>query len=281
MFKLCISILIFSVFFHVSFSQSVNNTIKLAENMYESSELELSLKYYKRAAFFSDKNNKQEIYLKIANLLFEKNNISETQNYLDSSLLYCLNDSLKTLILHHKAEVYIIDLQFSNAKNIVDECVNNYEKDTLITSRLYYSIIFFGLKKYELAEKNFLNLLPDSAIVGRAKIKGIFKKNKFLKHSGYKFAKAISIIIPGGGMVYLGNYKNGLNSLLLVGGITFMGVNMASKVSIFNSVVSVFPWFLRYYKSNITKTTKFAFKKYNNKRNNVFNEILEVLAVYY
>ena len=55
------------------------------------------------------------------------------------------------------------------------------------------------------------------------------------------------MIIPGSGQIYAGDWRNGLNSLLLTGGLMTLGIYTISAAGFIDGIVMVGPWYQRYY----------------------------------
>jgi len=87
----------------------------------------------------------------------------------------------------------------------------------------------------------------------------------------------MSRIIPGSGQLYAGDIKNGLNSLLLTGGIALLGVHLYNQYSLFDAIMSAFPWFARYYKGGYHKAFEIAYQKRSIRRDRTYKQILKTI----
>jgi len=90
-----------------------------------------------------------------------------------------------------------------------------------------------------------------------------------------KVAGVLSIVIPGSGQLYAGDYKNAVNSFLLVAVFAAIGTDMFIRYAWYDSLISVFPWFLRYYTGGYKNAMKIAEQKRTEKRNKRLNKIIE------
>ena len=82
----------------------------------------------------------------------------------------------------------------------------------------------------------------------------------------------LSIILPGSGQVYSGDLKDGLNSLLLLSGLFYLG----TSGSLINPV-AIFPFFYRYYIGGILNAKQTAGEKRKEKQYDYYANLKEIL----
>lgn len=88
----------------------------------------------------------------------------------------------------------------------------------------------------------------------------------------------MSMIIPGLGQLYAGDIKNGLNSLILTGGLFSLGIYSAINNGFLDASLSVIPWFQRYYQGGFNKAQIIAKAKIEKKRYQIFNQLLDEVS---
>ena len=81
-----------------------------------------------------------------------------------------------------------------------------------------------------------------------------------------------SLIIPGTGQLYSGDIKNGLNSLLLLSGIFYLGTIVSSS-----ALVLIVPILCRYYIGGIVHAKQIADRKREEKKNIYYTNLLGIL----
>jgi len=92
-----------------------------------------------------------------------------------------------------------------------------------------------------------------------------------------RLAGIMSIVIPGSGQVYCGDYKNGINSFLLLAGLISSGVLLAGPYTVIDASIIVLPWFQRYYIGGYQKAALIAADRQNEKKSSVLINILHTL----
>ena len=73
-----------------------------------------------------------------------------------------------------------------------------------------------------------------------------------------RFAKFLSIILPGAGQVYAGNWRDGLNAFVLNGALGFATVDAALDGHYMDAVLWATALFLRYYQGNYYRAEEAA-----------------------
>ena len=71
--------------------------------------------------------------------------------------------------------------------------------------------------------------------------------------------------------------ENAINSFLLVAVFTAIGADMYLRYAWYDPLISVFPWFFRYYSGGYKNAKEIAFHKRTEKRNNKLNELIMLI----
>ena len=90
-----------------------------------------------------------------------------------------------------------------------------------------------------------------------------------------KRARTLSVILPGLGQAVNGQVKDGANSFLLIGGLTYFMLDLATVLSLPNSILSFGPWIFRYYVGGINNARKASELKKHNTKNALILNLLE------
>lgn len=264
---------IFSLFSQKVFSQNFDETFKIANIYFENLEYEKSIKLLDRLIFFTDDRIKKcNIYLKKTDCYIAINNYALALNSCDSAITYSLDNDIpvlkkaSVLILtnnHRSALKLLNNYDFSNKKSI------EYDLNSLL------GIIYFIENKYNESENYFLQNINESNKAEREELKDIFQKFKTEKKFNVKTAKILSSIIPGSGMLYSNNFINGSKSFVLVSSLVLLGVNFYMNFTFLDCMISIFPWFLRYYKSGIIKSGEISSVKNDMLKSKYLQEIIQ------
>ena len=120
--------------------------------------------------------------------------------------------------------------------------------------------------EWDKAAEKFLKISPDHEL-------SILSKETHEKKYSVNFAKIASVILPGSGQFYTGNYISGLLSFAWFALWGYISVNAFVEDRIFDGfAVANFLWF-RFYRGNIQNAEKFAVEK----NLNITNEALYYL----
>ena len=94
------------------------------------------------------------------------------------------------------------------------------------------------------------------------KLDTLLEKAVNLPQKSARVAKVLSAILPGAGQVYAGNWRNGLNALVLNGVLGFLTVDAALDGHYVDAVLWGGSIFLRYYRGNTFRAEE-AVKQFN------------------
>ena len=82
----------------------------------------------------------------------------------------------------------------------------------------------------------------------------------------------LSLIIPGTGQFYSGDIKAGLNSLLLLSGIFYLGTIVSPS-----GLVLIVPLFIKYYIGGAVHAKQIAERKRNEKKYAYYTNLMKIL----
>ena len=108
------------------------------------------------------------------------------------------------------------------------------------------------------------------------KIDSLFVVLESIKGPKPKKARILSTFLPGLGQLYAGDIKNGINSFVLTGVLFVLGINTAINLTLLDALMTVAPWFQRYYMGGYNRAENIAAEKFKEKQNRVFLSILSV-----
>jgi hypothetical protein len=89
-------------------------------------------------------------------------------------------------------------------------------------------------------------------------------------------AYIMSGIVPGSGQLSVGAIQEGLNSMLLIGGLYLIAIHVVRQYSFIDAAIALFPWVQRYYLGGMEKSKSLALSKIENKRYESYLKILEL-----
>ena len=251
------------------FSQSLEETFDLGENLYAMGNFKEAEPVLKRVAFFDQETlYADKLYLMLANSLYANGKYAEANYYYD--LAYFLSSTEDQIgIILQKTSCFLLLQNYSYARLELFNLPENINPEQEKLRLFYTAMLEFGEKNYELSKENFLDVTSDSLGVVL-----LFEKVNKVEKLNPKTAKILSIILPGLGQMYAGDWKSGLNSFILTGGLFYLGINNGIKNSFLDAAISVLPWFQRYYTGGFKKAELIAIAKKQERRRKVFEDLL-------
>jgi len=153
---------------------------------------------------------------------------------------------------------------------------NEVEDSLRKTKYLLQGIAHFSRMSFPESHQSFLLAIDEKETIKKNKIDSLFIKLEAIKGPKPKKARILSTIFPGLGQLYAGDIKNGINSFILTGGLIILGLNTAINLSLLDALMTVAPWFQRYYMGGFNRAEKIAAEKFKEKQNRIFIEILKV-----
>ncbi len=245
------------IFFQQGFAQTqLESQLTFAESLFAQEKYFDAITEAKRLVFFDSAN---QYSFKVNNLIAESykqgGKLSEAVHYFTKAEIAANNakDLFKT-----KIEIVKINI-LRRAFNLTDHQLNEMEKDARFaadSSSLQYwrgwNYLFHD--DWEKAAQVYSKI--DSAET----LKNICEEVQKKKYS-ISFARGISVVLPGAGQFYTGNYVSGILSLgwnVLLGYLT---VQAFSAERVFDGMAVGTMLWLRFYNGNLSNAEKFAIEK--------------------
>ncbi len=137
----------------------------------------------------------------------------------------------------------------------------------------------FRWEQARLVFQAYLAEMPDAAETA-ARIDALFLAALNRRQKSEKAARRLSTFLPGLGQTYAGDWKNGLNALLLNGVLGYVTLNAAIERDYDDALLSFFFLSHRYYAGNRYRAAEAA-QAFNDRENRQHVEkILQVLTTY-
>ncbi|MBN1132456.1 MAG: membrane protein insertion efficiency factor YidD [Bacteroidales bacterium] len=252
---------------------TVGSFTEFGDSLFLKGYYELAMHEYRRACFFAEEAFRVPLCKKIAGCYFLMEDFKMARNYCDSALLFPAHERIGSDPALLKILSFMMEENYGDA--LVD--LNRLETGEEIFSKretdLYRGICYFGLGQFDASHHYFLKFLPDTDTLKRNRLEQVFEKQSRLKRPGSNLATVLSILVPGAGQIYAGDYRNGLNSMLLLGGIVYLGTS-----GFLTTPVIIFPIFQRYYTGGILSAGNLARKKREQRQTAFYGQVKEVLA---
>jgi tetratricopeptide (TPR) repeat protein len=255
-------------------SQDVKQTFELAESLFAIGQYDAALKHYHRVAFFAGDSMHEIVFPRIAECYFQTNDFRKSILYYELATNTTANDSLLNEYLFSRVLCYYILEEYDYA---LQQLYAFKEGDyPHLSSRFHFYHAAISMKRADpdKALDHFVLMVDDPDVADE--IREIFAKAR-LQHPKPTLAKILSLIIPGLGQAYSGDFKNAANSFMLNGLLAGLTYSIAIKYSLLDAGLSTFSWLHRYYMGGFTRAEIIAVNRRIEKREKLLDKTLEII----
>lgn len=253
-------------------SSNVDLIVRLADSLCAQKQFENALLEYQRAYFFSDGEVKSKMGARIGDCYLMVNDLGRARNYYDSAVIHTKIKSSLTNLQFSKVLCLILEENFGYAlieANKIEVDSNSYQQKR---KYLYQGICHFGTRQYDESFDCLRNSLPANDTVKLINLERTFENHRILFRPDKTLATILSIVLPGTGQIYSGDFKSGMNSILLLGGLYFIG----STLSVTGFII-IIPFLYRYYVGGILNARQAAEAKQKEKQHIFYLKMMEVI----
>lgn len=263
---------------HFSYSQNYEQTLRFADSLFAANNYALSESLYRRLLFFSEETQIRELNRKLGICLSSQKKYSEAIQYFDRALN--LTDSMpeKNVLLFHKAEVFIFSGNFILALATLFELhENSLSKEDLVKKDFFFAVSYFGTHDHTKSKNYFLKTIPENFSTDRRKVDSLFIVIQKAEKKSHGKLYLLSALIPGIGQLMAHNTGDALNSLALNSFIFIIGLKVSQIYSPFDAMITIGPWFLRYYKGNIKNAKHQINDRFTQRITRNYQKILDIV----
>jgi tetratricopeptide (TPR) repeat protein len=256
----------------VSKSANIESIISFGDSLFLKGNYFNALNEYQRAYFFAGSELKSQLGGKIANCYLVLNDFNLARSFYDSVLLYSKSESQRISCEFQKILCFMKEDNFGYALLKLNNLKLEDEIQLQRRKNLYQGICCFGIGQYDESYQYFMNSLLNTDTLRRLQLQRLYENQNVLKRPNSHVAIILSMIIPGTGQFYSGDIKDGLNSLLLLSGIFYLGTIVTSS-----GLVLIVPLFCKYYLGGIVHTKEIAERKRNEKKYAYYTNLMEII----
>jgi tetratricopeptide (TPR) repeat protein len=263
----------------VPLAQTVDDVVRFADSKFEQGDYIAASKEYNRAYFFAYGQNDRLLY-RIAECYFHTQQYEQAGDFFDRAYRLSQNDSLKNNAVLGKAYSLLMDGEFVLCLGELMNLSDVAGQKQLQQYHLIKGIAHFQLMQDELSEVEFRQYMaiadaPDYLLLS---LENEFHNVKrYPKRYNPQRAYVMSAIIPGSGQMMSGEIKEGINSMLLIGGLYLVALRVMSLYSFWDGAIALLPWVQRYYFGGMDSSKEIAKTKINRKRYQTYNQIIDIL----
>lgn len=265
---------LFSFFSVLSYGQATGSIVTYADNQYQLGNYSGALLEYQRAIFFGETTT-GELFHQMGNCSYQLKKFDQAIEYFDRAYFAYSNDSLKINALLDKAKCNIVTKNYKIALIDLFGVTDSLPEKTYRLKQFYIGLCYYGTEQFDDARQYFIDAVNPGFGSQRNNISQLLSDRKKLNKPNPRTASVLSLCFPGLGQFYAGDYKNGLNSLLLTGALVTLGVKISLEQTIWDGIFSVMPWFQRYYQGGYMRAEKIAIEKRAENRNEIYEQVLQ------
>lgn len=253
-------------------SNSIDLFVRLGDSLCAQKQYKNALLEYQRAYFFSDGEVKSKIGARIGDCYLLVNDLVSACNYYDSAVIHTKDKTSITDLQFRKVLCLILDENFGYALIEINKIEVDSDSYQQKRKYLYQGICHFGIKQYDLSLDCLRNSLPATDTVKLINLERFFENHRILNRPDKTLATILSIILPGTGQIYSGDFKSGMNSMLLLGGLYFIGSTMSVT-----GFIIVIPFLYRYYIGGILNARQLAEAKQKEKQHIFYLNLMGII----
>lgn len=254
---------------------NIDSTLDFAAKQLSAENYSLAAKEYQRVIFFTD-TVQPDILIKLAEALYKTGNWQQARNYYNQVIRIAESNNQIIDAKFNVISSYIAENLYNQALvelfNIHDSTYQEYQTDVDIL----FAISYFGLQNFEESRNYFTHAVRGDDIAV-AKIDSIFSDKKGLHRPNPKMASVLSIVLPGLGQLYSGDYNNAANSFLLTESMLALAIIVGYQYRFIDAIFTFFPWYQRYYLGGVENAERAARQKLSENRNNAYKMILNIV----
>jgi len=269
--------LIFSLFWvgHLS-AQTAAACYRTAEGLEQSGDYKGALRQYERIRYFKPDTLLMELNMHIGNCQLYIGEYYPAMASFEDALIADFHHAHQNEINLQKLKAEVLARNMRYAAITIREIDTLHDEAAKKEVYFYQGVIHFFTEKYAESEDWWLKLVPHDTLK-RERIQALFLKNDKINRLKPGVAIALSIVLPGAGQIYAGDFKEGINSLLLNGFFFFLGYNTVVAYQLLNAVIAVGPWLFRYYEGGFLRAGEIVKDKRAQRHQAVYKQVLEIL----
>ena len=272
-------------------TKALTQTLESADSLFAIQQFDQASLMYERAIY----EHPGDPYFLATTLLTKTNCLKAQQKFeqigslLSRIDLSVLSDSLKQEIYFQKALGYYLSDNFELAeKNILPSFnLESFHTNTQLNSVLLYTFILDELGKWNQAHQVMSDYIQNNKIfttenklVLKQTLDSIYEPSRQPTLRSIKKAKTLSLIFPGLGQAYNGDYKKGILNLLLTGGSATFGVYNVLQANYITAATAGVYLFLYFYLGGANQSSyNVPTKNYIKKRK--YNDQLKSELIYF
>lgn len=271
---LLIHIVIFSLISGNSFSQTLEQTYSHALELFEQHDYTGSIAELRRVIFFDDSTYVMS-YKVLGDCYKQLKNKEKALYYYKLAKNNCKNDSIAAMLKFDIVSVYLLHNEPNFALINLYAINTNNTEGFAVQKDFYTSLAFFLLHDYDNSQRYYNKILDSTDVRLSFQLDSLYTLAIKNERFDVRLPMYLSIV-PGLGQLYLHENKAALNSFLLTSAFAGLYYVALSNLSLLDALLSVFPWFQRYYTGGMQQAKSMAIKKKRNTHTLIYNALIDL-----
>ncbi len=267
-------IISFNFIYVFAYSQTVRQTIIIADSLCKWGETDRAVKLYERVGFFATaKQDRRKAFSKLADIYATKGELDKAVKTIDLAYYNTIDDSIKKELLFRKTYYFIVKHDFLSAQETllsIDTTGDKYLDNRYL---LYSGTVAYLQSNFNMAYESFSALVNDTITLAKL-MKKAKRKNKINPFLYF----IMSLAIPGSGQLATGHIKQGLNSMLLLSALGGLFVAIAKSYTWIDAGAIVFPWYQRYLLGGANDASTYASKMKEKKLYSIYRQVTSLIV---
>jgi len=254
-------------------AQNVASTLAYANEQFELENYQNSALAFERAIFFSKDQLEASVYSGLADAHRLNNNLERAIKFYDIAQFVATTNAAKDEIIFRKVFSYLQLTQYDQALIALFDLNDVANPTTQFRKQYLKGVIFYLKEDYDQALSIFENYLSadEKERLAFSEVKRKLIKAEKIKP---KLAMWLSVFIPGSGQMLYGNFKDGINSMILSAAIITLYFNYVTDFTLIEGYLVVLPWFMRYYRGGYQNAKAHALEKQALIRSEVYQSLV-------
>ncbi len=258
-------------------AQTTEESLQFAREQLAAGNNTLALKTYQRVLFFGGDLYRDECQRQLATLFASQGEYGRSAFYCDLLYQNASTDSMRYEALFSKTGLLMLQNQYKKALLELFSLPQNLPEPWMSRKQLYLGAAHFGLREFDLARADLLPLFAPEDLKGRKKLERLMRHAERISRKNPKTATVLSLIFPGAGQFYAGDFKNGINAFVLNGLLIYWFVSTGISTTFLDAAGTVSPWLMRYYVGGARKAGTILTKKQEEHLRKDFRKILSTV----
>jgi tetratricopeptide (TPR) repeat protein len=260
-------------------AQNIEQTIDLASRQFDMGNTQEAISLYRRVLYFDSLNiYSYEVARNLASCYISENDFTRARAFSKMAGNLAPTDSLRTSLIFQVAYLYLVENDYNYALIElygIDDSQSDYFQQK---KNFYLGAACFQQTDYRKSIDYFLKCVDSTGYDRREALNDILEEiNHIDKRYNPKTARILSMILPGLGQLYCGEYTGAVNSFALLTGLAALYINTIYQYSLIDATISILPWFQRYYQGGYQNAETAAIIKKENKIKQQYHNILSVI----